>query len=79
MVKGLIEYAKQCGAEKITVVVNKENTASNAIVKKLGFKIVGENSYKKSGTNIEFSDYKYEPELIVEDNSNEEKTCMKEC
>lgn len=79
MVKGLIEYAKQCSAEKITVVVNKENTASNAIVKKLGFKIVGENSYKKSGTNIEFSDYKYELELIVEDNSNEEKTCMKEC
>lgn len=63
MAQGLIDYAKQHGANKITVVVNKENEASNAIVKKLGFKIVGERSYKKSGTNIEYSDYEYELDL----------------
>ena len=59
----MIDYAKQHNAKKITVVVNKENAASNAIVRKLGFKIVGEKSYKKSGTDLEFSDYQYELEI----------------
>lgn len=63
MAQGMIDYAKQNRANKITVVVNKENEASNAIMNKLGFKVVGESSYKKSGTNLEFSDYKYELEI----------------
>lgn len=63
MAQGMIDYAKQHNAKKITVVVNKENAASNAIVRKLGFKIVGEKSYKKSGTDLEFSDYQYELEI----------------
>ena len=65
MAQGMIDYAKQNGAKKITVVVNKENEASNAIVNKLGFKVVGEKSYKKSGTNLVFSDYKYELNINV--------------
>lgn len=65
MAQGMIDYARQHGAKKITVDVNKENAASNAIVKKLGFKVVGERSYKKSGTNLVFTDYKYELEINV--------------
>ncbi|WP_310605376.1 GNAT family N-acetyltransferase [Anaerosporobacter sp.] len=60
MVNGMIEYAKQHGAKKITVNVNKDNVASNTIVKKFGFEVVGEHTYKKSGTDLEFTDYKYE-------------------
>ena len=59
----MIDYAKQHGAIKITININKENAASNAIVKKFGFKVVGEKSYNKRGTNLIFEDYKYELEL----------------
>jgi RimJ/RimL family protein N-acetyltransferase len=60
MAKGMIDYAKHHGANKITVNVNKDNTASNMIVKKLGFQVVGESTYNKSGTSQVFADYKYE-------------------
>lgn len=63
MAKGMIDYAKRQGAEKITVDVNRENAASNAIVRKLGFKMVGEKSYKKRGTDLTFTDYQYELKL----------------
>jgi len=63
MAKGMIEYARQHGAKKITVVVNQENAASNAIVKKLGFVKVGEKTYNKRGTNQMFTDNRYEREL----------------
>lgn len=63
MAQGMIDYVKQNGAKKITVDVNKENAASNTIVKKLGFQVVGERSYKKSGTNLVFSDYQFELEI----------------
>lgn len=60
MAKGMIDYAKKQGANKITVRVNKENAGSNQVVRKLGFKAVGESSYKKRGTDMEFTDYLYE-------------------
>lgn len=60
MARGLVDYAKKRGASKVTVRVNKDNTASNAIVKKMGFEVIGEKSYKKRGTELEFSDYLYE-------------------
>lgn len=63
MAKGMIDYAKANGADKITVRVNKENAASNRVVKKLGFKVTGEYSYKKRGTDIEYTDYLYELDL----------------
>ena len=59
----MIDYAKKQGAKRITVDVNKENAASNAIVRKLGFTVVGEKSYKKSGTDMAFTDYQYEMKL----------------
>lgn len=60
MAKGMIDYASEHGANKITVRVNKENVGSNKVVRKLGFEVVGERSYKKRGTDIEFTDYLYE-------------------
>lgn len=63
MARGMIDYARLHGAEKITVDVNKENAASNAIVRKLGFQVVGERSYKKKGTDLVFTDYKYEKKM----------------
>ena len=72
MAKGMIDYAAKQGADKITVRVNKENAASNKVVSNLGFKVVGEKTYKKRGTEIEFSDYLYELTVssIHEDDRN---------
>ena len=63
MAKGMIDYGKAKGADKITVRINKENAASNRVVRKLAFKVAGEDSYKKRGTDIEFTDYLYELKL----------------
>ena len=60
MVRGMVDYAKKHGADKVTVRINKDNIASNAIVKKMGFEVIDEKSYKKRGTELEFSDYLYE-------------------
>ena len=63
MAKGMIDYAGKHGANTITVDVNKENQASNAIVRKLGFEVVGERAYRKRGTDLTFADYRYELKL----------------
>ena len=60
MARGMVNYAKDHGASKVTVRVNKDNAASNAIVRKIGFEVIGENCYKKRGTELEFCDYLYE-------------------
>lgn len=58
--KGMIDYAVMHGADTITVRVNKENIASNKVVRKLGFILTGEKTYKKRGTQKIFTDYLYE-------------------
>ena len=60
MIQGMVEYARGRGAEKITVTVDKRNTASNGVLKKLGFGIASDGKYTKRGTNQECADYKYE-------------------
>ncbi len=60
MARGMVDHAKDHGASKVTVRVNKDNAASNAVVRKIGFEVVGENRYKKRGTELEFCDYLYE-------------------
>lgn len=60
MAKGMIDYATKQGVNKVTVRVNKENVGSNKVVRNLGFKVVGEKTYKKRGTENEFCDYLYE-------------------
>lgn len=63
MARGMVDHAKDHGASKVTVRVNKDNAASNAVVRKIGFEVVGENRYKKRGTELEFCDYLYELNL----------------
>ena len=58
--RGMIDYARSQGAEKVTVFVSQENAASNRVAQKCGGKIVGESTYKKRGTDIVMKDYKYE-------------------
>ena len=55
-----MDYAKKKGARRFTVYVNKENTASNGVMKKLGFSVIGEKSYHKRGTELTYSDFLYE-------------------
>lgn len=60
MARGMIDYARSHGAKKITVDVNQKNGPSNAIVRKLGFRKVGERTYQKRGTSITYTDDKFE-------------------
>lgn len=55
--------AKRRGAEKITVCVDKNNTGSNAVMKKLGFTVAEESVYRKRGTDKICADYIYELKL----------------
>lgn len=64
MARGMINYAREQGAHKITVDVNRENKASNAIVRRLGFRVTGERTYKKRGTERVYTDYRYELDLL---------------
>ena len=58
--QGMINYARNQGAEKVTIYVGQENAASNRVAQKCGGKIVSESTYKKKGTDIIMKDYKYE-------------------
>lgn len=60
MAQGMIGYFRSIGAEKVTVEVSKENAASNAVVRKCGFRPVREGTYKKRGTDVTMTDIKYE-------------------
>lgn len=57
MIKELIEFCRINGAEKITADVAQANIASNAVLKRLGFYIEKEGSFKKSCTDIVYDDY----------------------
>lgn len=63
MAQAMIDYAKSHGAKIITAPVNKQNAASNAVMKKLGFSIVGEHRTKKMGTDIIIDEYLYRLDL----------------
>ena len=63
MAQGMLDRARTHGASRATVRVNRENAASNAVAKKLGFSVIGEKSYKKRGTALTFTDNLYEKEL----------------
>ena len=58
--QGMINYARNQGAEKVTIYVGQENAASNRVAQKCGGKIVSESTYKKKGTDMIMKDYKYE-------------------
>lgn len=60
---GLIEYAKNKDAEKVTIFVNQDNIVSKCVAEKCGGNIVSENTYVKKGTNKKLKELKYEISL----------------
>lgn len=63
MIQGLVEWCYQNGGRKITAAVAKENEGSNAVLRKLGFFIEKEGSFKKSCTDIVYEENVYRLDL----------------
>lgn len=64
MVSRLIEEGRKRGARAFTAVVAKENAASNALCRKLGFTVwKDDGSFAKSGTDIVYAEYVYRLEV----------------
>ena len=60
ILKKLIELGKEKGIKSFSANVAKENIASNAVLKKLGFRIWKDTgSFRKRGTDIIYSEYTY--------------------
>jgi len=63
MLKGLIEFSYNNGARKITASVAVQNLGSNALLRKLGFYVDKESTFKKQGTDIIYDSYIYQIDL----------------
>jgi len=63
MIKGLIDFCYNNGGRKITAAVAQQNPGSNALLRKLGFYIEKEGSFKKLGTDISYDEYTYRIDL----------------
>lgn len=63
LIQAMIDFGYAKGGRKFTADIAQENTASNAVIKKLGFTVEKEGSYKKSKTNIVYPNYIYKLEL----------------
>ena len=59
MLRALINWGRSSGAVCFTANVAKENDGSNAVMRKLGFRVVAEGSFRKSGTDIVYPEYTY--------------------
>ncbi len=59
MISALINFCSINGGKKITAPVAQENTASNAVLRKLGFSIEQKGTFRKSGTDIIYDEYIY--------------------
>lgn len=72
MIKALCDFCIENGAEYITADVAKLNNGSNAVLRKLGFKIEKEDTFKKSGTNIIYENYTYrlDSHKVLKESSN---------
>lgn len=63
MIKALIDFCYENGGRKITADVAQLNDGSNALVRKLGFHVEKEGSFKKYGTDIVYDNYTYRLDL----------------
>lgn len=63
MIKELCNFCMENGSKYITADVAKLNEGSNAVLRKLGFKIEKEGTFKKSGTDIIYEEYTYRLDL----------------
>ncbi len=63
MVEALCSFCRDNGAQYITADVAKLNISSNVVLRKLGFQVEKEGSFKKSGTDIVYENYTYRLDL----------------
>jgi len=57
MIGALIDFARSLGVKIIIAPIAQENRASIKVIKKFGFHIEGESSFKKSGTKTVLLSY----------------------
>ena len=55
----IMEWIRSHGGTEITAEVAKENIASDALLRKFGFEVVGESSFKKYNMDVSFDSYLY--------------------
>ena len=63
LIQALIDFGYAKGGRKFTADIAQENVASNAVIRKLGFTVEKEGSYKKSKTDIVYPNYIYKLDL----------------
>ena len=63
MIRELIDFCYNNGGREITAAVAQQNSGSNALLRKLGFYIEKEGSFKKSKTDIVYDEYTYRIDL----------------
>ena len=61
----LIQHIEALGGKTVTCEVAIDNTASNALIRKMGFVIDKETSFKKWNMDVTYKSYIYKRELIV--------------
>lgn len=63
MIKSLIDFGYRNGGRKFTANVAQQNEGSNAVLKKLGFYVEKEGTFKKRYTDIIYDEYTYRLDL----------------
>lgn len=59
IIKALIDFGGSKGIKSFTAKVAKENAGSNAVLRKLGFSVAEEGTFKKQHTDIVYEEYTY--------------------
>lgn len=63
MVQAIINWGYQNGVRRFTAEIAQENAGSNAVIRKLGFRVEGEGTFRKRNTDIIYDQYIYSLEL----------------
>lgn len=59
MIQAMIDFGRSRGGKTFTATVAKENPGSNAVLRKLGFRVEREGSFRKRCTDIVYEDWHY--------------------
>lgn len=73
MARGMVDYAKTHGIEKITISIAKDNVASNGVARKLGCICKEEKLCTKQGTEEPHIVYRYELDITQNRKTTTEK------
>ena len=60
----LLAWVRRHGGSEVTAEAAKENAASDALLRKFGFEVVGESSFKKYNMDVFFDSYLYRLVLV---------------